>query len=48
MSLAAVTAVVFDTYGTVVDWRSSIAAEGRALARRKGIEGIDWEAFADA
>jgi 2-haloacid dehalogenase len=48
MSLTAVTAVVFDTYGTVVDWRSSIAAEGRALARRKGIEGIDWEAFADA
>lgn len=48
MSLANVTAIVFDTYGTVVDWRSSVAAEGRDLARRKGIEGVDWEAFTDA
>ncbi|MFQ5766220.1 MAG: haloacid dehalogenase type II [Rhodospirillales bacterium] len=48
MSLAAVTQLVFDVYGTVVDWRTSIADEGRALAAKKGIEGVDWEAFASA
>ena len=47
-TLANVTALVFDTYGTVVDWRASVAAEGRALARKKRIVGVDWEAFADA
>jgi len=47
-SLADVTAVLFDTYGTVVDWRGSVAAEGRELARKKRIDGVDWEAFADA
>lgn len=40
-------AVVFDVFGTVVDWRTSIIREGRALGKRKGIE-ADWEAFADA
>lgn len=48
MSLADVTQLVFDVYGTVVDWRTSIADEGRALAAKKGIEGVDWEAFASA
>ncbi len=48
MSPKDVTAIIFDTYGTVVDWRTTIIAEGRALAERKGIEGIDWEAFTDA
>ncbi|MBT3305619.1 MAG: haloacid dehalogenase type II [Alphaproteobacteria bacterium] len=46
--LSNVTAIIFDTYGTVVDWRSSVIAEGRALAQRNGIEGIDWDAFTDA
>lgn len=40
-------ALIFDVFGTVVDWRSSIAREGEALAARKGLEGIDWVAFAD-
>src|SRR5947209_1274430 len=31
-----VKALVFDTFGTVVDWRSSVAAEVQALARHKG------------
>ena len=48
MSLENVTAVIFDTYGTVVDWRTSVIAEGRALGERKGIEGVDWKAFTDA
>jgi 2-haloacid dehalogenase len=42
-----VRALVFDVFGTVVDWRSSIVREGRALGARLGIE-VDWEAFADA
>ena len=39
-------ALTFDVFGTVVDWRSGISEEGRALGRDKGIE-ADWEAFAD-
>jgi len=40
--------ILFDTYGTVVDWRNSVSGEGRALARTKGIDDIDWASFADA
>ena len=39
-------AVVFDTFGTVVDWRSSITEDLRAFGRRKGID-IPWERFVD-
>ena len=45
--LEAVKALTFDVFGTVVDWRSSIIEEGRALGRSKNIE-ADWVAFADA
>ena len=45
--LAAVRALVFDVFGTVVDWRSAIVRDGRALAAAKGLD-VDWEAFADA
>ena len=45
--LDAVKALTFDVFGTVVDWRSSIIEEGRALGGRKNIE-ADWAAFADA
>ncbi len=40
-------AIVFDVFGTVVDWRTSIIREGRELGERKDIN-ADWEAFADA
>ncbi len=43
----AVKALTFDVFGTVVDWRSSIIEEGRALGRHKNFE-ADWVAFADA
>jgi 2-haloacid dehalogenase len=43
----AVKALTFDTFGTVVDYRSSIVDEGRALARKKNLS-VDWEKFADA
>jgi 2-haloacid dehalogenase len=45
--VAAVRALTFDVFGTVVDWRTSIIEEGRLLGREKGTD-IDWEAFADA
>ena len=42
-------ALVFDVFGTVVDWRGSIAAEGARLAREWRLApSIDWAAFADA
>lgn len=43
----AVKALVFDVFGTVVDWRGSIVREGVALGRRKKLK-VDWPAFADA
>jgi 2-haloacid dehalogenase len=39
--------LAFDVFGTVVDWRSSVIAEGEALGQAKGLT-IDWAAFADA
>ena len=44
--LKEVKALLFDVFGTVVDWRGSIIAEGRALGRKKRIK-ADWAAFAD-
>jgi len=38
-------ALVFDVFGTVVDWRGAVTADGRALGQRKGID-IDWEQLA--
>ena len=40
-------ALVFDVFGTVVDWRSSIIREGQLLSAAKGLR-VDWPAFADA
>ena len=44
---ASIKALVFDTFGTVVDWRSGIAQEVAALARKKGVT-VDGPKFADA
>lgn len=44
--LSQVKAMTFDVFGTVVDWRSTIAREARILGQTHGIDG-DWEAFAD-
>lgn len=41
-----VEALLFDVFGTVVDWRSSIIAELTAFAAARGLRG-DWEKFAD-
>ena len=47
MKIDTIKALVFDVFGTVVDWRSSVTEEGRSLGRRKNIS-VDWESFADA
>jgi 2-haloacid dehalogenase len=38
--------MIFDTFGTVVDWRGSIIAECHAWGKAKGLN-IDWAHFAD-
>ena len=48
MQLEAIKVVLFDTFGTLVDWRGSIASLGQRLATEKGINGVDWDAFARA
>ena len=40
-------ALVFDVFGTCVDWRGSIIREGRALNRERGWT-IDWAGLVDA
>jgi len=40
-------ALLFDVFGTVVDWRGSIIREARRVGRAKGVR-ADWGAFADA
>jgi 2-haloacid dehalogenase len=41
-----VKALIFDTFGTVVDWRGSIIREGEQWGREKNLQ-IDWGHFAD-
>jgi len=45
--LAQVKALVFDVFGTVVDWRTAVAREVEQLARRKQLT-VDGTKFADA
>jgi 2-haloacid dehalogenase len=45
-AVASVKALVFDTFGTVVDWRGSIVEEGKAWEKTKGIS-VDSAQFAD-
>ena len=42
-----VKALVFDTFGTVVDWRTSVTQEVEQLAKKKGFK-VDAAKFADA
>ena len=44
---ASVAALVFDVFGTVVDWRTSVAHEVEELAKRKRLT-VDGAKFADA
>lgn len=40
-------ALVFDVFGTCVDWRGSVIRECEAVGRAKGLSGVDWAALAD-
>ena len=42
-----VRALFFDVFGTLVDWRSSIAREAEAILKPLG-HSLDWLGFADA
>jgi 2-haloacid dehalogenase len=44
---ASIKVLAFDVFGTVVDWRSSVIAEGEQLGKTKSFS-VDWTAFADA
>src|SRR4029453_18804621 len=44
---ASVKALVFDTFGTVVDWRTPVTQEVEQLAKKKGLT-VDGAKFADA
>ena len=47
MPVGDVRALIFDVFGTVVDWRGSIIEQCAAFGQARGIE-RDWAAFADA
>ncbi len=38
-------ACLFDVFGTVVDWRTSVSRDLAAFAGQKGIPGVDWTEF---
>ncbi len=40
-------ALLFDVFGTLVDWRTGVAREARAILSPLGVQ-ADWLAFADA
>ena len=44
---AEIKALTFDVFGTVVDWRTPVNREARALGEAKGLDGVDWGEFAD-
>ncbi len=46
-STASLKVLAFDVFGTVVDWRSTVIAEGEQLANKKALN-VPWPAFADA
>jgi 2-haloacid dehalogenase len=47
MTTPSVEALVFDVFGTVVDWRSGVVRDGRRIGDSKDLT-VDWAAFADA
>ncbi len=47
MDTSDIKALIFDVFGTVVDWRTSIIRQGEQFGQANGVS-ADWEAFADA
>ena len=48
MGVMDVRALIFDVFGTVVDWRGGVIRDGAALTARTPGHTVDWPAFADA
>ncbi|MBI1965632.1 MAG: haloacid dehalogenase type II [Betaproteobacteria bacterium] len=46
MAIAGIKALTFDTFGTVVDWRTSIINDFTAFGRKKKLK-VNWEPFVD-
>ena len=44
--ISSIKVLAFDVFGTVVDWRSSVIAEGEEVGKLKQLS-VDWAAFAD-
>jgi 2-haloacid dehalogenase len=42
-----VRALFYDVFGTLVDWRTSVARQAEAMLKPRGLA-LDWPAFADA
>ncbi len=47
MPVGEIKALIFDVFGTVVDYRSTIMREGEQLSRQKGLT-VDWDEFSYA
>ena len=47
MAVPDVDALVFDVFGTVVDWRSGVIRDGERVGEENDLD-VDWAAFADA
>jgi 2-haloacid dehalogenase len=47
MDPSAISALTFDVFGTVVDWRAGVIREGETFGRARGLS-VDWAKFADA
>jgi 2-haloacid dehalogenase len=47
VAMPEVRALLFDVFGTLVDWRASVAREAQRVLAPRGVA-TDWEAFADA
>ncbi len=43
----AIRALIFDVFGTLVDWRTSIITELRAFGVERGLAHVDWEGLVD-
>ena len=47
MDESSISALTFDVFGTVVDWRTGVTREGEAFGKPRGLS-VDWAKFADA
>lgn len=47
MTVPTIKALTFDTFGTVVDWRTSIISDLKAFGKRGKLGAIDWGALVD-